>query len=302
MTDKKIDTLVEDTLNVLDSKTTFVSDPELIADLVDRLGFQIIKAQQEHTKVRDEGVIYASEVGEPCHRKLWYKIHFPERGEYIRKETRLKFLYGDVLEEVLLYLAEVSGHEVSQKQASIVHQFEDGWQIRGRIDAVIDGEIVDVKTASPYGYTKMVDDGLTRENDSFGYSGQLGFYHRHRDQLEGEIGDNPKFFVMDKQNGKLGLADPAPVTVSLESVKDAVKNPGMIPDRGFSDESWTNGNRKLCVNCSYCAFKKDCWPGLRVFDYSRGPVFATSVKKVPKNSEITEHWKRTSFKEAKDEE
>jgi hypothetical protein len=293
-------TLVKDLLNVLDSKSSFVADPEDIATLVDNLGFQVIKAQQEHTKVRDEKVIYASEVGEPCHRKLWYKIHYPEKGEYLTETTRLKFLYGDVLEEVLLYLARVSGHEVSHQQASIVEEFDDGWQVRGRIDAVIDGEIVDVKTASPYGYTKMVVDGLTRENDSFGYSGQLGFYQRNKDQLVGvQIGNDPKFLVMDKQNGNVGLAHPVPGDVDIEAIKDEVKDNTLIPDRGFKPDSWTNGNEKLCVNCSYCAFKKDCWPGLRVFSYARGPVFATKVAKVPKNNEITIHWKRTAFKESK---
>jgi hypothetical protein len=295
-------TLVKDILNVLDSKSSFVADPEDIAKLVDNLGFQVIKAQQEHTKVRDEKVIYASEVGEPCPRKLWYKIHYPEKGEFITETTRLKFMYGDILEEVLLYLATVSGHTVSHQQASIVEVFEDGWQIRGRIDAVIDGEIVDVKTASPYGYTKMVEEGLTRDNDSFGYSGQLGFYQRNKDQLEGvQIGEDPKFLVMDKQNGKVGLAVPVPGVRDLEEIKDEVKDSAVIPDRGFQAEKWTNGNEKLCVNCSYCPFKRDCWPGLRVFDYSRGPVFATKVAKVPKNGEITVHWKRTSFKETKDE-
>lgn len=292
-------TLVRDILNVLDSKSSFEADPDDIAHLVDGVGFAVIKAQQEHTKVRDDKVLYASEVGEPCRRKLWYKIHYPERGEYLTNQTRLKFLYGDILEEVLLYLAKVSGHTVSQQQASIVHTFEDGWQIRGRIDAVIDGEIVDVKTASPYGYTKMVEDGLTKENDAFGYSGQLNFYHMHKDQLEGDIGDKPRFLVMDKQNGKVGLAEATSAVPDLEAIKDEVKDSALIPERGFTDEAWTNGNRKLGINCSYCAFKKDCWPGLRVFHYSRGPVFATSVKKVPKNVEITERWKRQSFKESK---
>jgi hypothetical protein len=292
-------TLVKDVLGVLDSKSSFEADPDDIAEFVDGVGFAVIKAQQEHTKVRDEKVLYASEVGEPCRRKLWYKLHYPERGEYISNQTRLKFLYGDILEEVLLYLAKVSGHTVTQKQASIVHEFDDGWQIRGRIDAVIDNEIVDVKSASPYGYEKMVENGLTKDNDAFGYSGQLNFYQDHKDQLEGDIGNQPRFFVMDKQNGKIGLASAAPGIASLEQIKDEVKNPALIPERGFEDQDWTNGNRKLGVNCSYCAFKKDCWPGLRVFDYSRGPVWATSVKKVPKNVEITERWKRQSFKETK---
>lgn len=296
---KELDTLVEDILELLDSKKSFMADTDDLTNLAVGIGFQVTKAMQEHVKVREPKVIYASEVGEPCHRKLWYKVHYPEKGEYLTRTTRLKFLYGDILEEVLLFMAKAAGHEVSKRQESVVYELEDGWQIRGRIDAVIDGEIVDVKTASPYSYTKMVEEGLTKSNDAFGYSGQLGFYQMNKEQLECE-GKDPKFLVMDKQNGKVGLAAPAPgskvTPATLEIIKDEIKDPDVAPDRGFDDESTTNGNRKLGINCSYCAFKGDCWPGLRVFNYSRGPVFLTRVNKVPKNVEITVQWKKTAYK------
>ena len=300
---KNLDTLVEDVLDVLDSKSSFEASVEETTELAVSIGFQVTNALAEHVKSRGEKVLYASEVGEPCLRKLWYKVHHPAKGEYLTRQTRLKFMYGDILEEVLLFLAQVSGHEVSKQQASVVYEFEDGWQIRGRIDAVIDGEIVDVKTASPYGYTKMVEQGLTKENDAFGYSGQIGFYDLNKDQL-GVTGTSPRFLVMDKQNGKVGLAAPAPelpMTVAkMEEIKDAVKDPIIVPDRGFPDKSTTNGNSKLGINCSYCAFKFDCWPGLRVFNYARGPEFLTQVKKAPRNDDITSWYKKTAFDKEKE--
>ena len=121
----------------------------------------------------------------------------------------------------------------------------------------------------------------------------------NKEQLDCE-GTDPKFLVMDKQNGKVGLAGPAVgselTQKRLEEIKDAVSDPSVPPDRGFDDVSTTNGNRKLGINCSYCAFKGDCWPSLRVFNYSRGPVFLTSVKKVPKNVEITHLWRKDDVK------
>lgn len=298
MTDKNLDTLVEDILNLTDPTKSAEINTDDVVELAEGIAFQVIKQTQEHVKLRDPKTLYASEVGEPCMRKLWYKVHYPEKGENLTRETKIKFMYGDILEEVLLFMAKVAGHDVQKRQASVVHEFEDGWQIRGRIDAVIDDRIVDVKTASPYSYTKMVEQGLTKENDAFGYTGQIGFYNVHKDQLD-VVDDDPMFLVMDKQNGKVGLASPAKdVTVTLktlEEVKDAVKDPVVAPDRGFSDVPTTNGNKKLGINCSYCAFKGTCWPGLRVFSYARGPEFLTQVRKAPKNSEITEYWKRTAY-------
>ncbi len=298
--DKNLDTLVEDILDTLDSKSSFDASVEDTTNLALGIGFQVTKALQEHVKQRDPKVLYASEVGDPCLRKLWYKVHHPEQGEYLTRQTRLKFLYGDILEEVMLFLAAVSGHSVEKKQHSVVHEFDDGWQIRGRIDAVIDGEIVDVKTASPYSYTKMVEKGLTAKTDAFGYSGQLGFYNINKDQLE-VTGNDPKFLVVDKQNGKVGLASPASDKVTTEAeltkIKDAVKDELFPAPKGFTDEPTTNGNHKLGINCSYCPFKMKCWPGTRVFAYSQGPVFLTRVKKVPKNVEITSEYLANAYKE-----
>ena len=57
------------------------------------------------------------------------------------------------------------------------------------------------------------------------------------------------------------------------------------PDRGFDPVPQStknpNGNEKLSSACSYCDFKKECYPGLRKFIYSDRPVFLTKVVKKP---------------------
>jgi hypothetical protein len=47
-----------------------------------------------------------------------------------------------------------------------------------------------------------------------------------------------------------------------------------------------SGNRKLAVGCSYCSYKKECWPSLRGFLYSTGPRYLTEVFNEPKVQEI----------------
>jgi len=51
-------------------------------------------------------------------------------------------------------------------------------------------------------------------------------------------------------------------------------------------QSKTSPNTKLPVMCSYCEFKKKCWPEARKFIYSYGPVFLVDVKSEPKVPEV----------------
>ena len=43
-----------------------------------------------------------------------------------------------------------------------------------------------------------------------------------------------------------------------------------------------SGNTKLCVSCSYCAFKEQCYPEAKQFNYARGPVWLVDIKRQPK--------------------
>jgi hypothetical protein len=47
-----------------------------------------------------------------------------------------------------------------------------------------------------------------------------------------------------------------------------------------------SGNQKLAVGCSYCVYKKQCWPSVRGFLYSTGPRYLTEVIHEPKPLEI----------------
>jgi hypothetical protein len=47
-----------------------------------------------------------------------------------------------------------------------------------------------------------------------------------------------------------------------------------------------SGNLKLSTMCSYCKYKKHCYPDLRAFVYSTGPKYLTQVANLPKVPEI----------------
>lgn len=231
-----------------------------------------------------EPTLRLSNIGSPCERKLWYGINTPELGEPLRPEAKIKFLFGDILELLLLFLAREAGHTVEGEQDAL-----DVHGVVGHRDCIIDGRVVDCKSASSYSFKKFAENGL-RDNDPFGYIGQLSSYYTASvDDPRVTDKESGSFLVIDKTLGKICLDTYklAPVTEEYVQGKKDVVAKNMPPKRGFSDEAeGKSGNRKLGVNCSYCEFAKVCWPRARKFAYSYGPVTLTWVEREPKVPEI----------------
>lgn len=227
-----------------------------------------------------------SALGTPCKRKLWYSVNQPDEVEALPTAARFKFLYGDILEQLLIVLAIAAGHRVEGTQDVL----EVGG-VKGHRDCVIDGITVDIKSASSYGYKKFASGGL-REDDPFGYISQLSSYvYGGRDS---HIESHPSlgaFLVVDKQNGFicLDMYDFGPELdgklEEVESLKTMVAGP--IPPRGFEEEpEGKSGNMKLPMACSYCSNKYSCWDKIREYRYARGPVYLTKVVKEPNVPEV----------------
>ena len=161
------------------------------------------------------------------------------------------------------------------------------------MDCKIDGVVTDVKSVSSYGFKKFKD-GTLAYDDPFGYVAQIKGYA----EAEGQTSFG--WLAMDKQNGHLTYLmydqedTQAPVyekigfdiTDRIEHVQEMVKQPE-APEHCYDPKpDGKSGNMKLDIGCSYCAYKKTCWPGLRAFSYSTGPRFLTEVVNEPKVQEI----------------
>lgn len=290
-----IDSLVPD-IHALIQKAIDGETVEIAPEILERLGADVQTAFKRmldgKKKERPEKTLYASEVGKPCRRQLWYAVH-DYKGEDLLPHTKVKFLYGDLLESLLLALAEASGHKVEDRQKSIEIPLPNGWKIRGRMDANIDGVPVDAKSASSYAFKKFKE-GTLAEDDAFGYIPQLACYAEAQ-QHKGTTA----FLAIDKQNGTMALdkyhATPAWTAAAIPDREGLVKTmeSDSPPPRGFEDEAdGVSGNRKLGVGCSYCPYKNECWnfandgAGLRLFAYGNGPRFLTKVVRVPDVPEI----------------
>jgi hypothetical protein len=289
-----ISTLVQDIYNVIDGKGGWdatVSEffKETVSSAVD-----LRLADKDQEAGADRRGLRLSNMGTPCVRKLWYICNPDQTGGGLEREplpphAKLKFLYGDILEALLISLAKAAGHRVEGTQT----QLHVG-DIRGHRDCVIDGITVDVKSASSYSFNKFRD-GRLREDDPFGYVSQLSSYV-YAGRSDPTVDTHPTlgaFLVVDKTLGHicLDMYDFGHEIDTKEEDFEEIKRLVSLshpPPRAYEDEDeGKSGNRKLGIACSYCEFKQGCWPGLRTFKSSRGPVFLTNVEREPKMEEVT---------------
>ena len=217
-------------------------------------------------------------------RKLWYEINDPVP----RKESpalRMRFFYGHLLEALLLYLVTESGHKVEDQQKEV--ELEG---VKGHIDAVIDGALVDVKSASDYGFKKFKQNTL-EDNDPFGYISQISAYMEALDLDEGG------FLAINKNNGEICMMQVDELMLinasnRVKHLKKMVKNKN-IPERCFTPiPDGNSGNMILVKDCVFCDYKNKCWQdtndgeGLRVFKYANGYRYFTKVVKEPNVEEV----------------
>lgn len=226
-----------------------------------------------------------SNIGKPCERQLYYEVNSPELAEEMRPELFMKFMYGHLIEELVLFLAELAGHEVEGRQDT---QEIEG--IEGHRDAILDGTIIDVKSASSYSFKKFQMGGL-KDNDPFGYIPQLQSY-LYSAQEDPKVTDKNRaaFLVVDKTLGHLTLdihrKDETNWPEFYRQKKEVVSSTD-LPDRGFSAEPMgQSGNMMLGINCSFCPFSKACWPEQRTFLYANKPITLVEVVLEPRVPEL----------------
>lgn len=281
MTGKSLDTLVEDIYGLFGTDKVEVN-PEYIAKFSDELSALI--AERFHREER-EAKLRFSNIGRPD-RQVWYDINSTGEVEAMLPSTLIKFAYGDVLEHLMLLFARQAGHTVEFEQTEV--ELEG---ILGHPDAVIDGVVVDIKSASTRSFAKFEDRSLLEPgNDPFGYVGQLAGYV----EAINPSGDGA-FLAVDKTLGKLCLLQVANDDLKKYRVRDRITYMKEMvqhespPERCYEPKpDGKSGNLVLPTGCSYCKHKFNCWSdanggkGLRTFYYSSGPRYFTTVAREPK--------------------
>jgi len=241
---------------------------------------------------RTEHRLWFSQLGTKCFRKTWYEIKHPELAEPLSADNRFKYLYGNVIEELALNVAIAAGHKVERQQERIevpIGSFgDDLWSLTGRIDAVIDGHVIDVKSMSTYSF-KEQPANLLEASDMFGYTSQLRGYN----DMIGDPARDAALLCVDKQLGHMKLsvlvgdkANPAKTVAHARYLLTGSVYSLTPPSRRALEPMGKSGNMKLDTYCSYCPFKRDCWSAMRTFLYAGKPVHLVEVVKEPDVPEL----------------
>lgn len=270
---KSISTLVPDIYKVigegkkLDPKRSQEFGQRLATLLTDRLAAP-----------ETGGQLRMSNFGSKCDRQLWYRVNQFEAAEPLKPNTKFGFNYGEIIEQYVLFLAEEAEHKVEYRQGEV-----ELYGVKGHIDAIIDGCLVDVKSANSRSFDKFKFHRLNSD-DPFGYLTQLNMYLaavQDRVEVKGEAA----FLAIDKELGHIVLDRYRKQERDWKAEVDrrkALLNAVEPPRRPYSPEPYgKSGNYQLPLPCRYCPFKNTCWPELRTFIYSSGPVFLTKVVKEP---------------------
>jgi hypothetical protein len=280
----QFETLVEDIEKLFDGKDI----SERVHHLTNELGTAFVSKFKEYAEER-QPTLRMSNIGKPL-RQLFYELTGVP-SEPLSPQAKFKFLYGNILESLVLFLAREAGHIVTDEQKEVE---VDG--IKGHIDGCIDGVLVDLKSCSSRSFDKF-QSGRLLEEDPFGYIKQLGGYKSALNI------SRAAFVAIDKVTGKICTYEPPTdklqynVSARIGEIKETL-NRNIEPARCYElqpvSKKDKSGNLVLGTGCSYCGWKFHCYrdsnngSGLQTRLYSTGPKYFAHIEKEPRLKNYSE--------------
>lgn len=284
---KSIYQLIPDIQELLKTRGWFDAQAESFSsEIIERLGGQF-KARTVRPSLR------LSQLGPRCPKALWHSINTPELAEELPPWAEFKFSFGHIIEGMAISLTRACGHTVVGEQDEL-----DVDGVIGHRDCIIDGCLVDVKSAASRSFEKFKD-GSIAEADTFGYLDQLDGYMLGSltDPLL-TVKDRAFLLAIDKQLGHMCLYEHKFTERRAENLRKRIAKYREIvalqsppPCECGTRQHGESGNIQLDVQASYSPYKFCCFPALRTFVYSKGPnkkeiVYLSKVVREPKVLEI----------------
>jgi len=264
---------------------------QISEDTIQQIGTDIMDALRRQFGERKprEFRLRMSNVGRPtC--QLWFEKHKPETAQPKSNNFVMNMMLGDIVEAVFKGLLTEAGVEYGDAE-KVVLKLDDGTEINGTYDIVVDGTVDDIKSASDWSYRNKFDSySSLAAGDSFGYIGQLAGYAKATGKRAGG------WWVVNKGNGRFKYvpADGIDTDKEVDKIQATVKT--VEKDefvRCFEPEQETfrkvlTGNKVLNKHCTFCDFRNTCWPNLQEHPQAKSKAkFPKMVQYIEYNAEQT---------------
>lgn len=229
-----------------------------------------------------------SQLGPRCPRALWASVNKPEEATPIPPWANNTYAYGHIVEMLTLTQAKAAGHSVEGEQDELI---ADG--VYGHRDCILDGHIVDIKSCGRYGFEKFKKRTILQD-DLFGYLDQLDAYmYASLSDDRVKVHNIGYILAVDKQLGHMVLYKhelrEENIKRRIRAYQDIVASPTPPQCTCKSIPFGSSGNKKLDTQASYSVFRHYCFPELRTFIYSDGPVYLSKVVKEPNVMEVSKY-------------
>ena len=280
---KTILTLLED-INSVFTNPTHKVNPDNLKKLTESLS-RVVTEQLEKSGQKKDTKLRMSNLGLPD-RKLYLDIKHPVPEGQTTAQEEMRFLYGGVIEQLLIFLIREAGHYVTHEQLEVI---VDG--VVGHIDFAVDNVVTDSKSVSPYQFSKFKSTYNLKQNDSFGYVTQLGGYHEALKNVAGIDKEKAAIIAQNKSDGQtqLLLFDEMELPNIPQRIKDVKEmlNKDTLPPLCYTPTpDPKTGNSELPKGCAWCRHKFGCHPTLRAFKYAQGVKYFTNVVSTPRVEEL----------------
>ena len=205
-----------------------------------------------------------SNVGRPpC--QLWYEKNKPDTALPRPTTFVMNMMIGDIVEAVFKGLLTEAGINYEENETTAV-EFDSGVTVSGTADISINGAVDDIKSASDWSYkNKFESYDRLADMDVFGYVAQLAGYAKGLGKKAGG------WWVINKASGDFKYVPATGLDVEEECTKINTSLETLeqnVFERCFEAEteffrSKPTGNKILTKTCSFCDYRKDCWPSLQ---------------------------------------
>ena len=270
-------------------------EAEMSPHTLDRFAQYARDAMEKQFTPRDKAfTLRMSNIGKPsCQLQMQAKGVQPESPSY---DFKMRMIMGDLMEAAMFTLMEAAGINIKSKHTKVSHQVGDT-VINGEYDVELDDGIWDIKTASPFAFEQKFNtpDGFNRikDKDSFGYVAQgIGYGMGAGKPFKGWI-------ALNKSTGEIAFTEAIDNDTEKEEVNEKIQK--SIPathstepfKRQFSDapESFykkETGNRVLGFECTWCDYKKHCWPNL---EFRKQLPSKAKNRKFVWYTQVTDYWR-----------